>query len=424
MEYFYLNGIPRGWIREGKIVPALESPFITVQNICSSAIGVARGMLLPTYDRSQSGEHTMSDTYRRYRAIKQGILQLYQPRPTGHQEKHLNTLVAMICGLVGGMCAHLPTIADHAPSNGARQESVIKRFSRFVQHDAHTLEGWFLPIARELLSTLATRPIEIIMDGSVVGRGCIALMASVVYGGRALPLCWVVVRGSKGHFPETTHRELLAQLVALVPPEATVTFLGDGEFDGTALQSDLQAANWHYVCRTATNILLTIERGQLPVGAVQPKRGELLALTPVWITAQRYGPVSLLAIWEQPYERPLYLVTNIDELDEAVRLYKKRAQIETFFADQKSRGFQIHKSHLSVPQRLSRLLMASCLAYLWLVYLGVQALQEGWRRLLHRTDRCDLSLFRLGYRLLSRCLKDDLPIPNGFLVPAQLPSSS
>src|SRR4028119_238440 len=86
--------------------------FTTVQNICSSAIGVTRGMLLPTYDRSQSGEDTMSDTYRRYRAIKQGILQLYQPRPTGHQEKHLNTLVAMICGLVGGMCAHLPTIAD------------------------------------------------------------------------------------------------------------------------------------------------------------------------------------------------------------------------------------------------------------------------------------------------------------------------
>gem|GEM_PF-5245646 len=44
------------------------------------------------------------------------------------------------------------------------------------------------------------------MDGSVVGRGCLALMLSVVYHGRALPLCWVVVRGAKGHFPETTHQ--------------------------------------------------------------------------------------------------------------------------------------------------------------------------------------------------------------------------
>ncbi len=81
----------------------------------------------------------------------------------------------------------------------------------------------------------------------------------------------------------------------------------------------------------------------------------------------------------------------------------------------------MHKSHLSDPKRLSRLLIASCLAYLWMVYLGVCALQEEWRRLLHRRTRCDLSLFRLGVRLLARALKDHIPIPEGFLVPATLP---
>ena len=44
----------------------------------------------------------MSDTYRRYAAIKQGLMQFFHPRPTGHRERHLNTLVAMICGLTGG----------------------------------------------------------------------------------------------------------------------------------------------------------------------------------------------------------------------------------------------------------------------------------------------------------------------------------
>ena len=50
----------------------------------------------------------MSDTYRRYRAIKQSITQFYQPRLTGHREQHLITLVAMICGLTGGKHAHGP----------------------------------------------------------------------------------------------------------------------------------------------------------------------------------------------------------------------------------------------------------------------------------------------------------------------------
>src|SRR2546430_11909093 len=59
--------------------------------------------------------------------------------------------------------------------------------------------------------------------------------------------------------------------------------------------------------------------------------------------------------------------------------YKKRFRIETFFSDQKSRGFNIHKSHLTDPQRLSRLLIASCLAYIWLVYLGALCQKERWQ---------------------------------------------
>jgi Transposase DDE domain len=363
----------------------------------------------------------MSDTSRRYRAIKQALLQRYQPRPTGHREQHLNTLVALICGLIGGRQAHLPTIADHAPSHGATQESLIKRFRRFLQQEAHTVDTWFLPVAQALLQALARQPIRLVMDGSAVGRGCLALLVSVVYHGRALPLCWVVVAAPKGHFPEDTHRVLLAQVQQLMPPDATVIFLGDGEFDGVGLQADLRRYGWGYVCRTAASILITAEGVEFPVGAVAPALGEALAVSPAWMTAAQYGPISLLAVWEPPSEHPLYLVTNLSDLDAALAHYRKRAHIETFFSDQKSRGFQLQKSHLRDPARLSRLLIAACLAYLWVVYLGVCARRDDWLPQIHRPDRCDLSLFRLGLRLLARCLKDDLPIPDGFLVPAVVP---
>jgi hypothetical protein len=363
----------------------------------------------------------MNDTARRYRAIKQGLMQRYTPRPAGHREQHLNTLVALICGLVGGRHAHLPTIADHAPSHGATQASLITRFRRFLQHDAHTVEAWFLPVAQALLAALAHRPIQLVMDGSAVGRGCLALMLGVVYHGRALPLAWVVVAAPKGHFPEAAHRALLAQVRPLLPPAATVIFLGDGEFDGVELQADLRRYGWGYVCRTATSILITAEGVEFAVGAVAPALGEALAVTPAWMTAARYGPISLLAVWEPPCPHPLYLITNLGDLDAAVAHYRKRAHIETFFADQKSRGFHLHQSHLRDPARLCRLLIAACLAYLWVVYLGTCARRDDWLPLIHRPDRCDLSLFRLGLRLLARCLKDDLPIPEGFLVPAARP---
>lgn len=322
----------------------------------------------------------------------------------------------------GARHAHLSLIADHAPSHGADQESLITRFRRFLKNDKITIKAWFLPVANALLANLAQQPLTLVMDGSVVGRGCVALMLSVVYHGRALPLAWVVVKGKKGHFPQQAHCDLLAQIQALIPAGADVTVLGDGEFDGTEFQATLRRLKWKYVCRTAPNLLMTVEGRTFTIGAMAPHRGEMVGVRPAWVTAQQYGPVSVLALWEARYEEPIYLVTNLGDLNAAVALYRKRAHIETFFSDQKSRGFNIHKSHLSAPARLLRLLIASCLAYIWLVYLGVCALRDGWLKQLHRQDRCDLSLFRLGLRLLARCLKDDIPIPDGFLVPIRVPS--
>lgn len=63
--------------------------------------------------------------------------------------------------------------------------------------------------------------------------------------------------------------------------------------------------------------------------------------------------------------------------------------IETFFSDQKSRGFHIHQSHMSDVQRLSRLFIAACLAYIWIVYLGSVCEAGGWRPIIHRRKRCD-----------------------------------
>ncbi len=363
----------------------------------------------------------MSDTYRRYRAIKQALMQFYPSPLARHRERHFNTLAALICGLAGGHSAHLSTIADHAPSGTASQESLIMRFRRWLKHDTQTFDAWFLPIATALLANLSCQPLILAIDGSVVGRGCLALMVSVLYHGRALPLAWVVVKGKKGHFPQAMHCALLRQLQPLIVPSAEVIVVGDGEFDGTDLQALLRTFTWQYVCRTAPNLLMTVYGGERRIGAMAPSRGEALAVRPAWMTAEQYGPVSVLAIWEAAYDEPMYLVTNMLDLDAALAAYRKRAHIETFFSDQKSRGFQLHTSHLSDPARLSRLLIASCLAYLWIVYLGVCAVRDGWLQRLHRQDRCDLSLFRLGLRLLARCLKDHIPIPSGFLVPAQLP---
>ena len=80
------------------------------------------------------------------------------------------------------------------------------------------------------------------------------------------------------------------------------------------------------------------------------------------------------------------------------------------FSDQKSRGFRLHQPHFSDPERLSRQLIAACLAYWWIIRLGTLASQPHWRWLVHRPDRCDPSFFQLGLRLLTFWLDDDAPL--------------
>jgi len=45
----------------------------------------------------------------------------------------------------------------------------------------------------------------------------------------------------------------------VIPEGAKVVLLGDGEFDGTALQDRLSQMGWSYVCRTALRTTATWE---------------------------------------------------------------------------------------------------------------------------------------------------------------------
>lgn len=76
----------------------------------------------------------------------------------------------------------------------------------------------------------------------------------------------------------------------------------------------------------------------------------------------------------------------------------------------------LHTSHLAESLRLSCLLIAACLAYTWIMYLGARCAQDGWVSVIHCGDRCDLSVFHLGLRLLEHLLNEDRAIPVAFCV--------
>jgi hypothetical protein len=288
----------------------------------------------------------------------------------------MNTLAAMITGIIIGKESQLPKIANNVP-DPIKVPSTEKRFKRLIINEKVTEETYFLPFIQSVLNKLGPEEMVLAVDGSLVGRGCICLMINLIYKSRALPLAFIVVKGKKGHLPEDTHIELVKKLRPLIPESTKrVILLGDGEFDGTMLQQTVSDFGWKYVSRTSSNITIYADDEPFPIDmlAAALPQGHYKHLRNCTITRKKHGPVTAIAWWGEDNDEPIFLVTNFKSASKACEYYAKRFTIETFFSDQKSRGFKIDKSHLSSPQRLTRLMYASCLAYLWIIffwYLGI-----------------------------------------------------
>lgn len=349
----------------------------------------------------------MSDNQRVYHAIAKTLRRLLK----GKNQHHIEVLIAMITGLVRGKSAQLSKISAEVPSQ-AQSSSTVRRLQRFNANENVEVAEYYLPFANLILNALKRSTLKISMDASSTGRGCQVLMLGVTFKNRFLPLCWLVYEGKKGHTTAKRHVEALERLVPLIPEKAKVALLADGEYDNIEVFEWVTRQGWSYDIRATKSTLISLDEGKTyaPIHEVlDVEKDGMVAVKDVLFTKQGYGPVNVVALWEDGYDKPLYLITNIKSPDKACQLYRHRFQIETFFGDQKSRGFGIDKSHISEPKRLERLLLGACIAYLWMVCLGLFVLKQKCWYLID-TRRQEKSLFRLGIDWLKRLLNNGEPI--------------
>jgi len=352
-------------------------------------------------------EAGMTERWRVYSKVSSSLKKIIK----GQKQGHVTTLAMMIAGIVLSHKAQLAVMSGKVPAD-AKETSIEMRMRRWVKNENIDVEVTYMPFARQILQALSSAPLVLAMDGSTVGRGCMVLMVGVVYQKRALPLAWVVYKGKKGHTTAERHIEVLKKVLPLIPEGAEVVLLGDAEYDTVEmLEWVMNETDWFFVTRTSPNI--QVQRGQTwhPISSFAPsKAGRIVSVQEVAFPKAAALTLNLVAWWGTDYQEPIFLVTNLPNGSRACWFYKRRFRIETFFSDQKSRGFHINKSHLSDPARISRLLVAACLAYVWMIGLGLLVIARGYTGLIGRTDRVDKSLFRLGLDWLRHVLKRGLPL--------------
>ena len=349
----------------------------------------------------------MTDRQRVYRKV----LKTLKEQLRMFHQGHVVTLAMMITGIVMSGKAQLSKMSTEIPT-AAQDQSIEMRMRRWVKHPRIDVELTYMPFAQQILQSLSGSPLLLAMDGSQVGRGCMVLMVGVVYHSRLLPLAWVVYPGKKGHTTAERHLAVLGKVLPLLPADAEVVLLGDAEYDTTDMLAWVQAeTSWDFVLRTSRNLLVQDQGTWQPIGAFDVTHGRLKLIPDIAFTQSAALPAHLVVWWGVAYKEPIFLVTSLPNASRAAYAYRRRFRIETFFSDQKSRGFHIHKSHLADPARVSRLLIAACLAYVWMIGLGLLTLANGKHKLIDRTDRIDKSIFRLGRDWFTYILKKGLPIP-------------
>jgi len=325
----------------------------------------------------------------------------------------VRNFVWLMVGIYQSKSVHLSDIASKIPGR-AKELSIVRRLSRFLSNPAVRVREWYAPIARNLLQSMAQTvgEIRLIADGSKVGFNHQLLIIAIAYRRRALPIAWTWVRCAKGHSSARKQLALLAYVRGLIPENVPVLLVGDSEFGSVPVIRQLEKWHWDYVLRQKANHQVKLADSNIwqSLGSLIHQPGQSIWLGPALLTAKHAYPVNLLLHWKVGQDQPWLLATNLPSRGDTLRAYRRRMWIEEMFGDLKRNGFDLESTHLCHFARLSRLTLAAALLYVWLVSTGARAIKNGQRHLVDRKDRRDLSIFRIGFRLIERRLVNELSI--------------
>jgi hypothetical protein len=317
----------------------------------------------------------------------------------------LRNLSLMVIGLLQSTDVHLSSLAEVIPLD-ITDLSIEQRVRRWLKNSRIDVQSWYKPFVLAGLQLYGGPEVYVVLDTSQFGPSCRALVVGLAYGGQVMPLGWRVVKGKKGHTDPQLQNELLAHIQKYLPP-GRVTLLADSEFSSVDLLDPIQQQQWLFIVRVRGNVSVQLaDDSTFILNQAGLKKGQTKWWQPIrWTALHRFGPLMLVATWQQGEDTPLYVLTNTDNCQAALLVYTWRFWIEALFADFKGRGFRLAHTKIRDPERLSRLLLAASIAFLWALAVGSFVFHSPKQRLVDRNDRVDRSFFQLGYRFIKRCLK-------------------
>lgn len=289
---------------------------------------------------------------------------------------------------------------------------------------ALTVEACFAPLLRWILTLYRANQLILALDATLVRDRLAVLSVSVVFRGSALPVAWRIMPANQKGAWIAPCQALFKQLSAAVPEAMEVLVLCDRGLQSRRLFEAITRQGWHPMLRLVRLGLWRETRQQhwhalatlLPgPGRYYLGRGHLFKTNPLECT--------LLALWEEGYEEPWLLATDLAPQRCAgsfsASCYGLRSWIEQGFRCLKSGAYRCERLRMTDPVRVERVWLVMAVSLIWTHAIGSASqgaeislggelsglFQEGVRRVLgvHRSGWIEL--------LVTALRGEKLPLP-------------
>lgn len=301
--------------------------------------------------------------------------------------RRLTVLCALVLALIQARSVVLYTLKNHVQLPGTRTIR-YQRLLRFVQFP---LPQQFF--TRFALGILGQDDLWLILDRTnwKLGKSDInILLLSAVWNGFSMPLMWVLLPHG-GSSSQVIREALVERFLQAFPKVRVSGVLADREFVGQ---------DWFVFLKSRGIVPCIRLPSTAPVGT---------AGMPVWACFKNmeigevrswhrriavYGVSLRLAATRTASGEMLYLAFQ-GFATKSLKRYAQRWQTENLHSALKTRGFNLEDTGLIDTQRVSTLLVAVSIAFVWACQTGELIAVKQPRRLKNH-GYAEISLFRLG----------------------------
>lgn len=350
-------------------------------------------------------------------------------------------VISHSCGLtsVSSSLATLIGVKENSVRQRIREWYYAKDDKRGEGRCEIEVSSSFVPLLLWVLSwwPINEKRLALAMDATSLGQVLVVLVISVVYRSCAIPIAWRVLPAiEKGSWKEIW-LDLFSHFQGVIPDDWVVIVMADRGLYASWLFEAIQKCKWHPFLRINGRFFFRPKDGRkfkaLSLAFHQPGR--------TWSgtgTCFKTHPIeaTLLVQWEDGFEEPWLILTDLPPNQALPCWYGLRAWIESGFKHIKSAGWQWQYTRMVDPERATRFWLAIAVATLWVLSVGgeadanipassLEALPENHiaRRRSRKTSFTRfLSCFHRGIMIIITSLIAQRKLPLGRFIPEPWPS--